>query len=80
MLQAVKSLFKKKKKKAFIPIYNIHSYLQRSQIYSHFLKAFFVGVVGFFQIRMKNSTKMRCKKGELKVKICSWRVTVNREK
>lgn len=28
-------------KKAFIPIYNIHSYLQRSQIYNHFLKAFF---------------------------------------
>lgn len=38
MLQAVKSLFRKK---AFIPIYNIHSYLQRSQIYNHFLKALF---------------------------------------
>lgn len=38
MLQAVKSLFRKK---AFVPIYNIHSYLQRSQIYNHFLKAFF---------------------------------------
>lgn len=38
MLQAVKSLFRKK---AFIPIYNIHSYLQGSQIYNHFLKAFF---------------------------------------
>lgn len=42
MLQAVKSLFRKK---AFVPIYNIHSYLQRSQIYNRFLKAFFFFVV-----------------------------------
>lgn len=63
MLQAVKSLFRKK---AFVPIYNIHSYLQRSQIYNHFLKAFFFFVFcffggrrWFFQIRMSSSTEMR---------------------
>lgn len=64
MLQTVKSLFRKKKKKAFIPIYNIHSYLQRSQIYNHFLKAFFC-CWWFFQIRMSRSIKMRRKKRQL---------------
>lgn len=61
MLQAVKSLFRKK---AFVPIYNIHSYLQRSQIYNYFLKAFFFFFCSrwFFQIRMRSSTKMRRKK------------------
>lgn len=48
MLQAVKSLFRKK---AFVPIYNIHSYLQRSQIYNHFLKAFLFFVVVDFSNR-----------------------------
>lgn len=60
MLQAVKSLFRKK---AFIPIYNIHSYLQRSQIYNHFLKAFVC--CWFFQIRISSFTKMRHKKRQL---------------
>lgn len=48
MLQAVKSLFRKK---AFVPIYNIHSYLQRSQIYNHFLKAFLFFLVVDFSNR-----------------------------
>lgn len=53
-------------KKAFIPIYNIHSYLQRSQIYNHFLKAFFFcRWWWFFQIRMSRSIKMRRKKRQL---------------
>lgn len=72
MLQAVKSLFRKK---AFIPIYNIHSYLQRSQIYNHFLKALFC--CWFFQIRMSSSIKMTYKKKTNRTKqwlrISPWR-------
>lgn len=63
MLQAVKSLFRKKRPLYLFTIYTVN--LQRSQIYNYFLKAFFFFCRWFFQIRMSSSIKMRCKKRQL---------------
>lgn len=67
------------KKKAFIPIYNIHSYLQRSQIYNHFLKAsfpFFLRMALVFpnenEELYKNEMQEKIKVREWEPRVCFW--------